>query len=81
MTFKEALEYIEINGLYHKEGSITYKLKVAPLNPLSLMKYQNDLLIKKKVLTNDDAKTYSNEDNFIIIPYDVNYLAEEKFQI
>lgn len=81
MTFDETLIYIKTHGEYHKDGKITFKLKVAPLNPISLMKYQTDLLVSKKILSNEDAKTYTNEDSFVIIPYDVKTLPEENFHV
>lgn len=81
MTFDETLTYIENHGEYHKDGKITFKLKVAPLNTISLMRYQTDLLVNRKILSNEDAKIYTNEDSFVIIPYDVKTLPEESFHV
>ena len=77
MTFNDALLFIKINGEYHKNGKITFKLKIAPENYLDSMRFQFDVLSKKIITTNEDAKKYTVDDKFIIIPYDTSFLFGE----
>ena len=74
MTFKEALKFIEDNGETYKENNVVFKRKIAPLNSFDLQNYINDVLAYKKVLSNEDAKQYTEEDKFVVYPFDISVL-------
>jgi hypothetical protein len=78
MTFNNALLFIQIHGEYHVDKETTFKLKIAPQNPFDIIQFQSDIFNEQKILSNEDAKMYTSEDEFVIIPFNVDFLPEEK---
>ncbi|WP_445711631.1 hypothetical protein [Flavobacterium sp.] len=82
MTFEKALLTIELNGRYHKnEFNIDSKRKVVPENPEDYKIYLEEILLKKAILTDEDSKRFSTDNNFAVGSFPLTSLAEESFKL